>query len=231
MPFPAGTVFADGTAMDFAALQANLDGYRGYVNNVPAADWGNAAIQREHLVKPVITGDSIESSFQGVWWRTYGLEEAAALQQSEWGSRLRRLTWYPAILGAGERWRFPVGATLYLPTPSWVEVHVGAEAQSRQAAAVVTPNGAGLAGSVLGGYLTLRCRYRPLRTEFDFGYRALYPISNALAYNSDGAVKLGFCQNFTDGHWDIALEYVKTGDAFDIYQFSLGRVTMKIEAH
>ena len=220
--------------MLWSVIAANFAGYRNHANALAVADFDDAAVQREHIVKPRIRGfphNGIESSFQGVWWRTYGLEEPV-LDNLTAGSVLRRLTWFPEELSAGDRWTFPVGATLHLPRQSWVEVHVGCDVQVVHDNAVLNPNGASLANSVVGGYLFVGLRHRETGAELepDEGRCDLYPQNGVSPPHLDPK-KFGIAQELAGGTWDIVLRYAKTTGAEGIYQFSLGRVTMKLEAH
>lgn len=235
MPPPAATNHVDGTAMVWADIAANIAAYRAWVNNVPLGDFAFKAVKREHLVKPDVKGfpdTSFQSTFQSAWWRTFGVDDPSASVDSAWGSRRTRFMCFMNAVGANERWRFPIGATIWLPAESHMEVGLTFDMHTRQdPAAVAYPNGAG--AGALGGYFALVARPRStgIERECDGSRRMVYPNDTGGAGTHSDSVRVCTAETWAAGWHDISLHYFLSTASLNIYQHTIGRVTMKIEAH
>jgi hypothetical protein len=239
MPAPTFTTHVDGTVMDWSAIAADFTTFRTWLNTgIVNADWADGSVRREHLVAPVIRGfpsTGLESTFQGILWREFGNQEADAGTALQWGSTVERLTVFPALLGKDNRWRTPMGATLFLPVDSDVEVNLQAALHVVQNTATVTyPTGAGVdATGANGGRYLITGFNRVTGAEVDFGESEypVFPMNFATDYQANDSVRCVAHRRLTAGTWDIQFVYDIRDGSVVVWQHDLSRVTMKIEVH
>lgn len=229
------TDFVEGDVMSPAALAANWALARTWLEAVPASDVAAAAIQREHLVRPVIGGYPLEggaSTVQGAYGYSRGLGQPAALARTEWGPRRTRITWLSEITDGktdAQTWRTPVGrGGIYLPRSADVKLVMSADLQVRGATTVLYPNGAGGAGTASAGYLAFHSWSRSTRTDTVHlsSHRDLYPIE-ASSLHSDKVLMI-LRDRFSAGVYDFGLVWHRI-NAPDGLQFDLDRVTLALE--
>jgi hypothetical protein len=239
MPVPTFTNYANGTPITDAAFAANMTAGRTWLNSVASTDFGAAVIQSENLVRPVIGGfpnQSVESTFQGLWWFSYGNLEAANSGSSVagWGTNPKRLTVYPWQTTTTSLWILPVGKTLFLPVDATVEMNVSFDylTQGITVNTVYPTSGGG--GQRAGRFvLCRRDRSTNAITEDTDSEVYVYPTNDGFvnAPRTPWNANTFMIEPVVAGHYDFFLAYKRlTADALTVFQIDIARVIGKIEA-
>lgn len=227
------TNHADGSAMTWTSIAANMTALRNWCNAVPVADVAASAIRREHLVRPVIQGFPLQGSFstlQAVYSQEYGTNEHVQTS-SEWGATRRRIPFNPTVNdGVDEHWYLPLSRTIRLPRECDVEVH--ASFMVRIVADVPRyPDGAGgPLNAARGGFFSIHYRSRTtgVEAEASDGTQHTYPPSGA----GDAAVDrvhVSMVETLAAGVWDLMLVYHRGSSPTTLHQIDVTRAHLSVE--
>ncbi len=219
---------SNGSRMEWADIQANIDNAREWVNDIPPEDTADSAIRREHLVRPVILGFPSRGMFSTLQQAQYAdlgpnASPGQPFNNEALGAAKDRLTIIPGISdGSTGVWRTPLARTLRLHRTSDVEVHASFWAiVVADGTLVLHPDGAG-AGDV-AGYFALH------------GFRrgaAAATVSNRGrqdVYYSANRVHLTMVDTFPAGVLELSVVYHHNGASSDIQQIDLTRATFSVE--
>lgn len=241
MPIPAATQHANGDEMNWFAIGANLDAYRGWVNEIPSADVEDEAVQQEHIVRPVIQGwpsNVIVGQREIVAWSSFGLNASSAVQAEGWSTK-ERATIIPYALGRGGLHRLPLGSTVYLPEAGSVEVvmsfdfHVRVFGSSGASAAesVRYPTEAGAGTEAEAGQFAVVITTRSTGEEEvqDDQVVAVYPLYPFTWFNDAGM--LYWRGALSAGTYDFFLGYQIGARVDKLYQIDVTRFSGKVLVH
>jgi hypothetical protein len=241
----AATQHAADQPMIHDAIQVNVDRWRTWLNQLAVAEVQDASVQREKIVRPQVRGfplGGLEGENDIVLMRPYGIGNAEANLDDEWGRRRERLVIPMQSLSPGESHRTPIGATLYVPRTAHLHFVCTLEWQWRATEGfpgpgILYPDGVG--GGSLGGTLALwkytRAGGSPPEQIIMGSSREAYPMETPVLGNdqtrSDYATMYASA-TFAAGYYDVSLQFVKAATAAaGIVQLTLGRIMLKLEAH
>jgi hypothetical protein len=256
MPVPTFTNYVNGDTITTTAWEANMDAARAWVNDLGDSDFSSNSIRSENLVRPVISGfpnQSVESTFQSVWWFSYGNLEFPnvgtfgvstpgafpnANPSPTWGSSRHRLTILPLQTPVGVPWALPIGKTIYLPETRDVLVNVSFDFLVSQAvASLIYPDGAGGAGGATAGRFVIMRQARTVgatATEESLTFTPVYPSGNATWDSKPMMGNITGYQSLSAGVHDIFLAYRRSSSdtaSASLFQIDVTRVLGKIEAY
>jgi len=242
MPVPNFTDHVDGDTITATSFDANMTLARDWLNDLVSSDFASGSIRSENFVRPIIAGfptNGFESSFQGLWWFSYGNLESPnwGVEREPWGAFPKRLKIIPNLVQAGDRWALPIGKTIYLPTNMDVEVNVSFDFMVRSPTTSVScqyPSGAG-AGEKCGRFMVSR-RDRLTGAVTDDANAEAYVYHSQQTFSSSTnrpqTVQLTWSDELLGNrHWDIFISYKRlTSDSLLIWSIDVSRVLGKIEA-
>lgn len=112
---------ANGTVMSWTSMSTAFATMRTWLNGIPNTDLGAGAIEREHLVRPVIAGFPVQgmvSDFREHRWRTSNLVGGNLYARDAWSVPEKVILIPDAAdrdvdVTSGPRWNTPIGAPLY----------------------------------------------------------------------------------------------------------------------
>lgn len=232
------TPHVDGDVLDWTELADNFEAARTWLNEIPAADIADGAVQREALVRPRILGfpnQGFQSGFQRGFWLQHGLPNHNALFGREWGSRVQRHIIKPSKLPSGtSRWYTPISRTVYFPFDCDIDVQATFETCVRGPETdPVYPDGASLANSEVSGRFRwhVYARDTDLETSDASGEQEVYPTEGPAAGTSRSytdQVHLSLVTSLLAGTYDLFVVYHL--DDATISQIDLSRVMVVGEA-
>lgn len=243
---PVSTDLVEGATTTWSAIQTIMTNARAWANGVNDGDFAASGIRSENLVKPVIGGfpnDSSESTFQGLWWWSYGNLELANVgslgdthlsTRAAWGVSPKRITIAPPQVPIDSYWATPLGRTIYLPVSCHVEVNVSFDfLATGDSAVVVYPTGGG-AGNTAGRFV-LMSRTRSTgaaAVEYAITRTPVYPSLNATFDSKPFAANMLLEVDLLAGTHDIFLAFRRaSGDTQRLHQIDVSRCLGKIEAY
>lgn len=239
MPYVAPNNPLDSTATSWTQIAANFADLRAYLNAIPVADVAARAVQREHVVAPIVRGyphDRYESEVQLRGGHGFGQLATPGTHAGTWGARVERLTIIPRYVDP--RWYLPIGWTLHTPDP-WglarqveVEIHGTAHVRAEHfTAGLLYPDGAGAGEKA--GRLEIRVRDRTtgIWTPSLGGACDLYPQDySGIAVGVRGEpFRCVYVGDLVAGRvYDLVLCYVRDTAPDGIDQIDLSEITAKI---
>lgn len=246
MPY-TDTPMVNGDVMVWTDLLTNFAAARSWLNGgIVIGDIETESIEREHLVRPVLSQYGIESTFQRAYRSTYvGLNPPTQLRFADWGPKIDRITIKPSLCkgqaGGSDvlaRWVLPIGGLLYVPETMDITVVCTFDAQVRSDTATPNPtypDGVGGVGLTAGAFRILV--YTRATSEEDLRQpRPMYPLFDVSSSGSDTVFldPVKMCTTFPldAGYHDIALVYYRGDEAIAdlVDQIDLTNVTLLVEA-
>lgn len=224
-------------------LATNFRDARTELNELGNGDVEDAAIQREHLVRPSILGfpeNGVVSTFQGSWQGSeVGMLPPVPLKFASWGPRIARLSVRPLLTRGqvntgtlGSRWMFPISKTITLTKTADVTAICQFDLQVRSGDSAPTyPLGAD--GDIAGTF-ALMFYDRATGEEQLPVLRNAYPLNTVLlAGSADSyvdAVSLYATATLAAGSHDIGLVYYRGEPGDLVSQLDLTSIGLHLEA-
>lgn len=161
---------SDGAAMSWSTLASQFATMRTWLNAVPVTDVEDASIEREHLVRPVVSGfptQAQESSWRHLRWQDRGRDVPSLWSRTRW-SIPERVTicpreTYGGIAANDNVWRTPIGCTMD-PGSSEHRIRFSCSYQVRMNPTLWAPAGA-LGPKTKAGELQVRAYVRSVGLE------------------------------------------------------------------
>jgi len=221
MPYTPGTVFADGTTMDAAAVRAELVAIRAWQNEILATDMVAGQLNRTHIYRPDVAGfpkQNLEAPTQEKYEDFFGIAEeqvdngmipvAGSTRQVRAVWRERRSIFLAALL-TSDRWVIPhMARRVVLDETAEVEIIA-----TWNAWCAYNPDPVSANLSFLSTAGRFRLIYTPLGAApviLPGTRRKINPHSNSSiaffsVYSTGTQIQLGA------GTYDFALEYIRDG--------------------
>lgn len=235
--------------LEWAPIAAAFEATRTWLNGIVSDDVQNGAVQREHLVRPVLGGfplDGMAGEFQGLFRGEFGVAKGDIVSVNDWGPLPERLVVIPEVVaGRDGTWYLPVGRTVYCPTTRDAELDITFQVHPTTRTPPVPEGGGGpdpgditwgptaAHAGELGGYFSIHHVWREDTPggagEQEQSQSRRHVVPTRAGDGLIDRVAMRWNGQLTPGTHDLVLVYHRAGATDGLWQLDLTRIATTLE--